>query len=99
MKASMAEARAETMKQEREKVYAALQYAAGFHCLVEEREDCEELKPEPKEKWSFVDKKRDVSMYEMRKRKQIHDNAREMCTTKIIVKKFEKMVKAPSGRS
>ena len=41
----MAEARAETMKQERE-VYAALQYAAGFHCcLVEEWKDCEELKP------------------------------------------------------
>ena len=33
----MAEARAETMKQEREEVFAALQYAASFHCLVEER--------------------------------------------------------------
>ena len=39
----MAEARAETMQQEREEVYAALQYAASFH------KDCEELKPKPKE--------------------------------------------------
>ena len=46
----MAEARAETIKQEREEVYAALQYAASFHCLVEEWKDCEELKPKPKEK-------------------------------------------------
>ena len=27
---------AETMQQEREEVYAALQYAASFHCLAEE---------------------------------------------------------------
>ena len=32
----LAEARAETMKQEREEVYVARQYAASFHCLVEE---------------------------------------------------------------
>ena len=31
-------------------VHAALQYAASFHCLVEEWKDCEELKPKPKEK-------------------------------------------------
>ena len=78
-----AEARTETMQQEREKVYAALQCAASFHRLVEEWKDCEELKPEPKEKWTFVDQKeggdqtsdgmvcgsRQVSMYEMWKRK------------------------------
>ena len=29
----------------------ALQYAAGFHCLVEQWKDCEELIPKPKEKW------------------------------------------------
>ena len=39
----MADARAVTMQQEREEVYAALQYAASFHCLVEEWKDCEEL--------------------------------------------------------
>ena len=44
----MAEARAETVQQEREEIYAALQYAASFHCLVEEWKDCEELKPKPK---------------------------------------------------
>ena len=32
----MAAARAETMQQEREEVYAAPQYTASFHCLVEE---------------------------------------------------------------
>ena len=37
----MAETRAVTMQQEREEVYAALQYAASFHCLVEEWKDCE----------------------------------------------------------
>ena len=46
-----AEARAKTMQQEREEVYPALQYAASFHCLVEEWQDCEELRPKPKEKW------------------------------------------------
>ena len=39
----MAEARAKTMQQEREEVYAAVQYAASFHCLVEEWKDCDEL--------------------------------------------------------
>ena len=86
----MAEARAETMKQERGEVYVALQYAASFHCLAEEWKDCEELKPKPKEKWIFVDKKSEetkhrtewcaeadqVSMYEMWKRKQIYEDAR-----------------------
>ena len=43
----VAEAKAETMQQEREEVYAA-QYAASFHCLVEQWKDCEELRPKPK---------------------------------------------------
>ena len=37
----MAEARPETMQQEREEVYAAWQCAASFHCLVEEWTDRE----------------------------------------------------------
>ena len=53
----MAEARAETMQQEREEVCAALQYAASFHCLEEQWKDCEELRPKPKEKWILVDKR------------------------------------------
>ena len=44
----MAETRVKTMQQEREEVYAALQYAASFHCLVH--------RPKPKEKWVFVEK-------------------------------------------
>ena len=59
----VAEARAKTVPQERELVYAALQYAASFHCLVEEWKDCEELKPKPKEKWVFVDKKREETKH------------------------------------
>ena len=51
----MAGARAETMQQEREDVYAAKQYAASFQCLVEEWKDCEELKPKTKAKWTCVD--------------------------------------------
>ena len=35
-KLDMAEARAETMQQESEEVYAALQYAASSHCVVEQ---------------------------------------------------------------
>ena len=53
----MAEAIAETMQQEREEVCAALQCAASFHCLVEQWKDCEELRPKPKEKLVFVEKK------------------------------------------
>ena len=49
----MAQARASTVQQEREEVYAVLQCAASFHCLVEERKDCEELKPQPKERDAF----------------------------------------------
>ena len=49
----MAETRADTMKQEREEVYVALQYAASFHCLVEEWKDCEGLKPKAERKVEF----------------------------------------------
>ena len=37
----MAEARPETVQQEREELYATLQYAASFHCVVEEWTDRE----------------------------------------------------------
>ena len=94
----MAEARAKTVQQEREEVYAALQYAASFHCLLEEWKDCAELKPKPKEQWIFVDQKwrrrsidrsgvlkRKVSMYEMWKRQQAHEDAIEMHRTEDFV--------------
>ena len=38
----LAQVRPITIQQEREEVHAAMQYAAGFHCLVEEWKDCEE---------------------------------------------------------
>ena len=98
------------MKQEREEVYVALQHAASFYCLVEEWTECEELKPKPEEKWIFVNTKSDrtkhrtewcaeADRYRCWKRKQIHEDARKMYWTKISVKKFGKMEKAPSGRS
>ena len=40
-------------------MFVALQYAASFHCLVEEWKDCEEVRPKPKEKWFFVDERRE----------------------------------------
>ena len=53
-----AEARAKTVQQEREEVHAALQYAARFHCFLEDWKDCEELKPKPKEKLIFVEREK-----------------------------------------
>ena len=50
------------LKQERDEVYEALQYAASFHCLVEEWKGCEELRPKPKEKLVFVEKKSENMM-------------------------------------
>ena len=52
----MADTRAKTVQQEREEVHAALQ-------LVEEWKNCEELKPKPREKWIFVDKKREETRH------------------------------------
>ena len=46
-----------------EKWYPALQYAASFRCLVEDWKDCEELKPQPKDKWTFVDRKREETRH------------------------------------
>ena len=59
----MADARAETMQQQREDVYAALQYAASMHCLAEQWKDCEELRPKPREKCIFVDRKREETKH------------------------------------
>ena len=54
----MAQARASTIHQEREDVYAVLQYAASFHCLVEEKKECKELKPKSNDKLIFMNKYR-----------------------------------------
>ena len=51
----MAQIRGEHHSAEMKKVYAAFQYAASFHWLVEEWRDCEEVEPKPKDKWIFVD--------------------------------------------
>ena len=81
-----------TVQQERAEVYAALQYAASFHCLVKEQKDFEELKPQPKEQWTCGQAKRgntasngmvcfSVSKYrclKMWKRQQVHEDGRSM---------------------
>ena len=105
----MAEAKAETMPHEREELYVALQYAVSFHCLVEQWKDCEELRPKAKEKWRFVEKKSEnlkhrtewcseALMYEMWKRKQIHEDARKMYRIKNPDKKLGKTGKTTIGR-
>ena len=63
---------------EREVVYVALQYAARFHCSVEQWKGCEEVKPKPKEKSSNRVMRGQVPMHEMRKRKQMHGDARQI---------------------
>ena len=86
----MAQTRAKTVQQQREEVCAALRYAASLRCVVEERKDCEELKLQPKERWTFLDKKRgsktsngtvckcqQVSMHEMWKRQQVYEKYKE----------------------
>ena len=69
----MAEARAETMQQEREEVHAALHHAASFHRVLGEWKDCEKKSGLL---W--------ISMYEMWKRKRIHEDARKMHWTSIL---------------
>ena len=85
-----AEARSETMKQEREEVYVAFQYAASFHCLVERNgkivrnsgqsrknvDFCRHEKWENEASNRVVRGSEQVPMCEVRKRKQIHENAR-----------------------
>ena len=85
----MAEARAKTIQQEREEVYAALLCAASFHCLVEEWKDREELKPQPKRNVDLCGQEKrgnkaangvvccyQVSMHEMWMRQQVREDAR-----------------------
>ena len=75
-----------------EEVHAALQSAVGFHCLVEEWHDCEELKPKPKEMWTRVAKKggsnkashgvvcgrEQTPLYEVWKKQQTYEHAMEV---------------------
>ena len=67
----MGEATAQTMKQEREEVYVALQCAAGFHCLVEEWKDCEEIKRKEKCSFFWTGRVRERSIEQSGARKQI----------------------------
>ena len=112
-KGFMAEARAKTVQQEREELYAALQKTASFHCLVEEWKDCEEMKPKPKEKVECRGSEKDKSKHRtewcaeankyrcMRcgRDSQYMEDAREMHRTKILVGRFWKLTKASLGRS
>ena len=81
----------------KEKVYAALQYAASFHCLAEQWKDCEELEPKPKEKWISVAKK-ERGNEEPNRVVCGSRQARKMYRTKIRVTRFGNMVKTTFGR-
>ena len=92
--------------QKRELVYVALQYAASFHCLVEEWKDCEEFKPKPKEKWRFVDRKSEGMKHrtewcaEANRYRCVRCGRgnKYMKMPRRSVKKLEKMEKTQSGR-
>ena len=60
-KGFMAEGRAKTVQQERQEVYAALQVRSQLSPTGEERKDCEELRPKPKEKWNFGSKREETN--------------------------------------
>ena len=75
---------------------------------MEEWKDCEELKPNSKEKLIFVDHEawnrmvpgnQQVSVHEVRKKQQIREDDRNMYRTKIVVKKQRKMGETSLWRS
>ena len=94
-------------------MYAALEYAASFRSLVEEWKDCEELTPKPKEKWTFVDQKREETKHRTEWRAEAGWYRCMRCVrgrkykkmpgkwhrTNILVKIFGKWGKASFGRS
>ena len=99
---------ANAIQQEREDVYAALQYAASIHCLVEEWKDCEESKPKPKEKWIFVDKTNEQTKHrtewcaeaqKYRCRRCLHEDVRKVHRTAILGEELWKDEKAAPERS
>ena len=70
---------------EQDDVFAALQYAPSFHCLVEEWKDCGGLGPTPQGNWTSVNRKlvcskKHMSVNEMRtkQQKKKHENASNM---------------------
>ena len=76
---------------------AALQYAASFHCLVKEWNDCEELKPRGQEKREnkasdgVVSRYQQVPMSEMWMTQLVHEDARTTHWAEVFVKEFGKM--------
>ena len=68
-----------TVKQEREEVCAALQYAAYFHCLLEKCKHCEELKPKPKKQCFFVYKRKNVTRHRTEWRAAVNKSRSMKC--------------------
>ena len=64
------------VQQKREEVYAASQYAAGFHCLVEEWHECEKKKVKLRD--IAVCGHEQIPLNEMRKEQQQDEDAREV---------------------
>ena len=82
----MAEIRASTVQQRREEVYAALQYAASFHCLVETGKIVKTVFTKTKSQKTASKETSDgvvcttkqISVHGMRKKQQQDNNARKM---------------------
>ena len=77
-----------TVKRQCSSVVRSFAVYSQLSLSVEEWKDCEELKPKPKDKWTFVDKKKgdeasdgvvrgnqQVSVHEVWKKQQIHEDA------------------------
>ena len=81
-----------TMQQEREEVFLALQYAASFHCLLEELKDCEELWLAEREEGLHGKKRVRIRGIERRcGRGSKYMKVPGKCTApKVLAKKFEK---------
>ena len=63
LEGEMAQIRASTVQQKSEDMYAALQDAATFHCQVAKWHVCDDRKPKPKEKRTFVDKNTEATKH------------------------------------
>ena len=66
----MMQIRASTVQQKREEGYAALQHAPSFHCLVEEWQDSEELKPQAELRYALgmVCSNEQIPLHQLRER-------------------------------
>ena len=97
------ETRAKTVQQER--IRSVCSFAVCGQFSLSRQRNWKDLKPRPKEKWIFVQKKSEESKHrtewcanaskysvqEKRKKQQVHENAREMYRAEILDKNIGKL--------